>query len=217
VTKPKTLKALIDEAKTQAAPKATLALPPHDPNAPSTTPPTAKSKPALPKNLADGLMGAAIGHTVDGMLSDKPGQLGMGSMLFGGISKLIAGAIRDSNPQLASTLDDMGTGAVVSAVAKAAAGIKPEPLIEEAQKAVAESAEQPPHVCVQIGGVRADPTATFVQPLVEEAHLAVADLRAGTEVYLDPENSTGAASDSRTSPAVEPLVEEARKATAESR
>ena len=248
------LKALLDAQA--AAPRA---LPPHDPNAPpapASPPPPAGSKP--PKGFTDGIMGAALGHAADNLLgsigSTKAQGMGVGSMLLGGLSKLLAAATKDTNPELAATLNAMGTGAIVGAAAKAAANFKPEPLIEEAQKAVAEAAKQPPHVIVQVDGLTVDPSRgpcqctcgacaqglhiacnfqcddarrkgdAFVEPLVEEAQLAITDIQTGTEPqfidpeplieeadrwFLDPQNSTGAASDSNTSPAVEPLIEEA--------
>ena len=63
-------------------------------------------------------------------------------------------AVKDTNPELSATLDSMALGAVTGAAMKAAAAIKPEPLIEEARKAVAEaakagqplSADSPPRV-----------------------------------------------------------------------
>ena len=143
--KPKTasdLRALLDAQKAKIAAKQ---LPPHDPNAPpspplppSTAPASAPSK--LPKGFTDGLMGAAIGHAADSILPDKSKGMGMGSLLLGGLAKMLAAGLKGTDDKTAETLNAMGTGALMAAAAKAATNFKPEPqpLVEEAQKAVAE-------------------------------------------------------------------------------
>lgn len=221
--KKKTLQELLESMKARPA------LPPHDPNAPpsasssSSSPPTT-AKPKLPKGLTDGLMGAALGHAADTLLSTTLGsspKSGLGSFLLGGLSKMLSGAVKDTNPETAATLDAIAAGAMVSGAMKAASHMRPqpEPLIEEAQKAAAEMAETEPAV-VEAGPCRctcgpcqqelhvacnfqcddARRKGDAVPPLVEEAQLAVTHLASGTEPqFIEPE----------------PLVEEARRAVKE--
>jgi hypothetical protein len=131
-------------------------------------------------------MGAAMGHAADNLLSGglnspKSGEMGLGSLLLGGLGKILAASVKDTNPELSATLDSMATGAVAGAAFKAAASMKPEPLIEEARKAVAEaakagqplSADSPPRV----EEVPLTVTGTRIEPLVEVARLAMADLK----------------------------------------
>jgi hypothetical protein len=205
--KPKTvsdLRALLDAQKAKIAAKQ---LPPHDPNAPpsppsSTAPASAPSK--LPKGFTDGLMGAAIGHAADSILPDKSKGMGMGSLLLGGLAKMLAASLKGTDDKTAETLNAMGTGALMAGAAKAATNFKPEshPLVEEAQKAVAEMEksgmlidqpckldENPGCRCTcgacgqglhlacnfQCEDARRKGEA-FVEPLVEEARKAVAEM-----------------------------------------
>lgn len=194
---PKDLRALL------AAQKAKLAvplLPPHDPNAPPS--PTAtlpgSAPPKLPKGFTDGIMGAVVGHAADNLLSGglsspKSGEMGLGFLLLGGLGKILAASVKDTNPELSATLDSMATGAVAGAAfkaaAKAAADMRPEPLIEEAQKAVEETQ---PHLVVEVDGAIVDPS---VRPQIRA--VMVTSIKVGAQSqFIDSE----------------PLVEEAEKA-----
>lgn len=132
----------------------------------------ARAKTASPGakiELGSTLFGAMLGDEADKLMSGK--LPGMGSMLLGALGAIGAAIVDD--PGAKKVFQGIALGAATAGAVKAATGFKPEPepLFEEAEKAIEfhmgrPLPETPGAIVLKV--VRIKP-----EPLVEEAHKAI--------------------------------------------